>query len=111
MWKPCAGTVDLDQLKGRKCWAGLDLSASRDLTALVLTFADNEGGYDIVPFFWLPADDLADREDQDRVPYTRWRDEGFLLTCPGRTIDPDAIALKIAELHGQYGIEALAYDR
>lgn len=111
VWKPCAGAVGLDRLKGRKCWAGLDLSASRDLTALALVFADDDGSYDIVPFFWLPADDLADREDQDRVPYTRWRDDGFLLTCPGRTIDPEAVALKIAELHGQYGIEALAYDR
>ena len=111
VWKPCAGAVGVDRLKGRKCWAGLDLSASRDLTALALVFADDDGSYDIVPFFWLPADDLADREDQDRVPYTRWRDDGFLLTCPGRTIDPEAVALKIAELHGQYGIEALAYDR
>lgn len=111
VWKPCGGAVDLDRLKGRKCWAGLDLSASRDLTALALVFAADDGSFDIVPFFWLPADGLVDREDQDRVPFTRWRDEGFLLTCPGRTIDPEAVALKIAELHGQYGIEALAYDR
>jgi phage terminase large subunit-like protein len=111
VWKPCNGVVDIDGLKGRRCFAGLDLSASRDLTALVLVFVDDDNNFDALPFFWLPAEDLADREDTDRVPYQRWRDEGFLLTCPGRTIDPDAVALKIAELHGEYNMEVLAYDR
>ena len=64
-----------------------------------------------VPFFWLPGDDLRDREDTDRVPYVRWRDEGHLLTVPGKTMDPAAVARKIAELHGQYDIKALAFDR
>lgn len=111
VWKPCNGVVDVDSLKGRRCFGGLDLSASRDLTALVLVFAADDGTYDALPFFWLPADDLADREDTDRVPYQQWRDDGYLLTCPGRTIDPNAVALKIADLHGEYNIEVLAYDR
>lgn len=111
VWKACGGPVDLDSLKGRTCHAALDLAASRDLTALVLVFADDDGGFDVVPFFWLPGDDLRDREDQDRVPYVRWRDEGHLLTMPGKTTDPKAVALKIAELHGLYGFTALAYDR
>lgn len=111
VWKPCAGAVYQAALKGRRCFAGLDLSASRDLTALVLNFEDADGVFDILPFFWLPDADLREREDTDRVPYVRWRDDGHLLTCPGKTIDPRAVALKIAELHGEYTIEALAYDR
>ena len=111
VWKPCAGAVDMTGLKGRKCFGGLYLSASRDLTALVLVFLDKHGAFDAVPFFWLPDDDLQERADTDRVPYVRWRDDGKLLTIPGRTIDPKVVALKIAELHGEYGIEALAYDR
>lgn len=111
VWKPCGGAVDVEALKGRRCFGGLDLSASRDLTALVLTFEDDDGFLDVLPFFWLPDADLAEREDTDRVPYCRWRDDGYLLTSPGRTIDPEVVARKIAELHGQYTIEALAYDR
>ncbi|MDP2333850.1 MAG: terminase large subunit [Reyranella sp.] len=110
-WAPCAGVVDLEALKGRRCIAGLDLSASRDLTALVLVFLDDNGALDVLPHFWLPADDLAERAEQDRVPYVEWAAEGFLLTCPGRTIDPEIIAAKIAELHGLYNIESVAYDR
>jgi phage terminase large subunit-like protein len=100
-----------DRLKGRPCWAGLDLGATRDLTALVLVFADDDGGYDVLPFFWLPGDDLRDREDTDRVPYVRWREQGYLLTVPGKTMDPAAVARKLAELHGQYDIKGVAFDR
>ena len=112
VWKACGEAVpDLDTLKGRPCHAALDLAASRDLTALVLVFEDEDGGYDVVPFFWLPDDDLREREDTDRVPYVQWRDAGFLLTMPGKTTDPEVIARKIAELHGRFGFTALAYDR
>jgi phage terminase large subunit-like protein len=111
VWKGCAGAVDLASLKGRPCYAALDLGASRDLTALVLIFEAPDGSFDVVPFFWLPEDDLREREDADRAPYVRWRDDGHLLTCPGKTINPAAVALKIAELHGAYNIATLAYDR
>lgn len=111
VWKPGAVPVEIEALKGRPCFGGLDLSASRDLTALVLTFRDDDDGFDAVPFFWLPDSDLREREDADRVPYVRWRDDGHLLTIPGKTIDPKVIALKIAELHGVYELQALAFDR
>jgi phage terminase large subunit-like protein len=124
VWALGNAPVAVDRLKGRPCWAGLDLGATRDLTALVLVFADDgaSGGsgaqppegifsYDVLPFFWLPGDDLRDREDADRVPYVRWREEGHLLTVPGKTMDPAAVARKLAELHGQYDIKALAFDR
>lgn len=111
VWKACGGEVDHARLKGRRCFAALDLAASRDLTALVLVFEDDDGGFDIVAYFWLPDDDLRDREDEDRVPYVRWRDEGLLLTMPGRTTNPAVVARKIAELHGQFEFQALAYDR
>lgn len=111
VWKACGGAVDLDKLKGRPCWAAFDFGAVRDLSALVLVFQDDDGGFDVLPFFWLPDDGLRDREEQDRVPYCLWRDQGHLQTMPGKTNDPAFIARKIAELHGQFDIRALAYDR
>jgi phage terminase large subunit-like protein len=59
----------------------------------------------------LPGDTLTEREDEDNMPYRLWRDEGFLLTFPGRATDPKAVAMKIAELHGLCRIKALAFDR
>lgn len=81
------------------------------MTALVLVFADDDGGYDVLPFCWLPGETLGEREDEDGMPYGTWARAGHLLTFEGRTTDPKAVAMKIAELHGIYDIKALAFDR
>ena len=102
---------DKEELKGRACYAGLDLSASKDMTALMLVFAGDNGSFDILPYCWLPGENLLEAQDRDHMPYGVWAHQGHLLTFPGRTTDPKAVALKIAELHGRYQIRALAYDR
>jgi phage terminase large subunit-like protein len=110
IWKGCGAPLSLD-LKGRRCRAALDLGATKDLTALVLVFGDEASGYDVLPYVWLPGD-VQEAEDRDRLPYATWVRGGHLHTFPGKSsTDPKAVALKIAELHGRYHIEALAYDR
>jgi phage terminase large subunit-like protein len=114
VWKACGEAVDEDALRGRPCFAGLDLGATRDMTALVLVFANAVGridSFDVLPFCWLPGETLEEHENNDRMPYTLWARQGYLQTFEGRTTDPKAVALKIAELHGLYNIQALAFDR
>jgi phage terminase large subunit-like protein len=106
-----ANEYDIRDLKGRQCYAGLDLGATKDMTALVLVFADTDGAFDVIPFCWLPGETLSEREDEDNMPYRVWARDGDLLTFPGRATDPKAVALKIAELHGLCRIKALAFDR
>lgn len=110
-WKACEDRNDNVNSKGRKCFAGLDLGATRDMTSLVLVFAGSDGSFDVLPHCWLPGETLAQRQDEDRMPYRVWVQQGHLLTFPGRSTDPKAVAMKIAELHGQYNIQALAFDR
>jgi phage terminase large subunit-like protein len=81
------------------------------MTALILVFAGDDGCFDVLPFCWLPGESLVEAQDRDHMPYHLWAQQGHLLTFPGRTTDPKAIALKIAELHGTYNIKALAFDR
>lgn len=111
-WSTC-GDVELflPGLRGLPCYAGLDLAASKDLTALVLAFVGDDGEYVALPFCWLPGETLQEATDRDHMPYATWVQQGHLLTFPGRTTDPKVIALKIAELHGTYNIRALAFDR
>lgn len=112
LWKANGGNVyDIRNLRGRPCYAGLDLGATKDMTALVLVFADRDGGFDVIPFCWLPGETLSEREDQDNMPYRVWAQDGDLLTFPGRATDPKAVAMKIAELHGMCNIKSLAFDR
>lgn len=108
-WDACAGAVDVEALRGRPCWGGLDLSSTRDLTALVLYFPEDGGT--IVPFFWVPADRLQEREASDRVPYPLWHQQGLLEAPAGRAINRAAIMHRLAALAATFDIRGLAFDR
>jgi phage terminase large subunit-like protein len=112
-WKACGGELDLEALKGRSCVAALDLSARRDLTALTLLFDPLPGELErpVITFVWTPAADLSARGQRDKAPYTTWKEQGFLLTTTGATVDPDFIAAHIAEIMALYDIRAMAFDR
>jgi phage terminase large subunit-like protein len=110
-WDLCAGAVDLEALKGKPCYAGLDLASTRDVTAFVLVFPDDEGGFDIVPHFWVPKDTMHDRVTRDRVPYDEWARDGLLNTTEGNVCDYDTIRDAIRELAETFEIVSIAYDR
>jgi phage terminase large subunit-like protein len=95
---------------GAMCYAGLDLSASRDLTAFVLAFPQDEG-YDIIPHFFLPSDGLREKAKTEKVPYDIWADQGFLTVIDGPVIVPAMVAQAVAEASERYSIQLLAYDR
>jgi len=106
-WNACAEEPLIPD--GARVYAGLDLGATRDMTALVLVHQDIEGIFHIQPHFWLPGEVRA-REDQDGLPYNLWARDG-LITLAGPTTDPQMIALRIAELNSRYRIMTLGFDR
>lgn len=110
-WEACGAAPDLDALRGRECYAGLDLSASRDLTAFVLVFPDGAGGFDVVPRFFLPGGGIAEKSQKDRVPYDRWAVRGQLELIPGPTVDPGYVARAVGEAAAAYDLRAVGYDR
>jgi len=107
-WKACGGPVDPVDLYGRPCWGGLDLSSTTDLTALVLFFPEDGGA--VLPYFWMPGDNLSDREDRDRVPYRTWTKQGLELT-PGRAIDKGFIVRRLATIAADFDLQGLGFDR
>lgn len=111
-WDACGvAPVDPAALKGRRCYAALDLSSTTDITALVLLFPDDAGGYQLLVFFWVPAENARERERRDRVPYMQWIKEGHIEATAGDVIDYDVIRRRINELGELYDIEELAIDR
>ena len=63
--------IDIDRLKSRECYCGLDLSSTSDITAFVMVFPPMHEGdkYIVVPHFWLPRETLDLRVRRDHVPY------------------------------------------
>jgi phage terminase large subunit-like protein len=109
-WEACGGEVVADLLKGKPCYAGLDLSSTTDITALVLAFP-LDGAVKLLPFFWIPADDLHERSKRDHVPYELWVKQGLINATAGNVIDYGFIVAKIAELRKQYALKEIAFDR
>lgn len=91
-------------------WAGLDLSARTDLTALVIA-QELDGVWNVHSRFWAPEKGLADRAKRDRVPYDVWVREGYLHTTPSATVDYEFVAEELAEIFGPLNVAAVAYDR
>ena len=72
---------------------------------------DQETSFQALAWFWLPEADLLEKENRDGVPYTAWRDAGFLTVTPGKSINKAFVASKLGELSGDFDIQAIAYDR
>lgn len=107
-WDPPA------ELRGRTAWAGLDLSATTDLTALNIWLPDSDehgsGGWSL-PLFWLPDFDLADRVEKDRVPYDRWAADGWLELTDGNVVDYSRITDALEWAASTFDLKRVSHDR
>ena len=103
--------VDARRLEGKPCYAGLDLASTRDITCLSLMFPDNNDGYDIIPFFFIPEENAYKRSERDKVDYLKWHREGHVIFTPGDVCDYNYIKQKIRDLSEIYDIQMIAYDR
>lgn len=110
-WDACKGTVDIEDLKGRDCYAGLDLSSTTDLTALAYVFPYEGGRYKTLMRFFIPEDTMREHERKDRVPYSEWVRRGYITATPGNVIDYKYIQSQLCEDRELFNIRELAYDR
>src|SRR4030042_835369 len=111
-WKKCGGKgkkVDSEKLGKQKCYAGIDLSSTNDISAVVLVF-EVEKDYKVLPFFFIPKDNIEKRVKEHRVPYDVWVSEGYIFATPGHVIDYTFIEDKIYELAKEYEILEIAID-
>ncbi|HFI0647054.1 TPA: terminase large subunit [Streptococcus suis] len=105
--------IHYDSLRGRSCYAGLDLSSTSDITAFVLVFPPRfeEENYIVLPFFWLPEDTLELRCRRDHVLYDVWERQGYIKTTEGNVVHYGFIEKFIVDLSEIYHIKEIAYDR
>lgn len=105
--------IDVEELYGRECYGGLDLSSTSDITAFVLVFPPRAEGekYVFLPYFWLPEETLDLRCRRDHVPYDVWEREGFINTTEGNVVHYGYIEKFIEELGEKFNIREIAFDR
>lgn len=109
MWDGCQSVIDRRRLKKRKCFVGMDLSSTRDLTALVAVFPDDEG-FDVLPCFFVPEETIHERARRDRVPYDLWARDGYVTTTPGNVVDYEAVRKMLHAWREEFDLREIAYD-
>jgi len=108
-WDSCPNEFDIEDLKGKICYGGLDLSATTDLTAFSLIFP--EEGNKTITYFFIPRERMLEKEKKDRVPYSVWEEQGYIDVTEGNAIDYSFIEDKIKKCMEKYQLKEIAYDR
>ena len=109
-WEACEGEIDLEKLKGKECWAGLDLASTRDISCLCLIFKEDEK-FIVVPYFFIPEENAKKRSERDKVDYVTWLKQEYIIGTSGDVADYNFIKEKIMELGMQFRIHSICYDR
>lgn len=113
VWKNCDhGPVDLELLKGKQCYAGLDMASNDDLTACVLNFPV-QSGIEIAQklyFFWMPEENVREKMQEHRADYQKWIELGYIRTTPGNIIDKAFILQALIDIMGLYDLQSIHYD-
>lgn len=113
--EPLLADFDVSLHKGSPVYLGLDLSQTRDLTALACVVrtgdVDGKPTFDAWAEAWTPGDTVEQRELRDRMPYTTWIQQGHLNARKGKNISFRDVGQRVAEINSDYEISMLAYDR
>lgn len=112
LWDATVGNWNPAELVGKKCYLGLDLSSTIDLTGACLLFPPQEGIPDWRALFeaWVPEESMKERVKRDQVPYDKWVKQKYLHATPGNVVDYEFVEARILALNKQYEIVEVDTD-
>jgi len=112
VWDKGARRFDWQVLKGRRCYGGLDLASTRDLTAFALVFPPDEsdGEWHLLVWFWCPQAKVDAQEADDAAPYKRWQAEKHLTATPGDVTDYGPVKERIRWAAQTFELVELGFD-
>lgn len=126
-WLACGGGEDLRTwpefdvellirkwgLLERPCYVGVDASWTKDMTAIVFGFPPQEEGepWKLLPFFWIPQEQVPEFERVCRVPIRSWIERGFVQQTPGNAYELRVVRERINWGRQMFDIREVAYDR
>lgn len=112
-WDACSAPAEVEALRGRECFGGLDLASKEDIAALVWLFPPVEAGerWKVLARFWIPGDRIAERVKRARVPYDVWSQQGLIEPTDGNITDYEFIRHRILEDCERFRVREIAVDR
>lgn len=111
-WLACKDSFHVDDLRGRRCYGGLDLSSTQDTTAFSLVFLPTAADpfMRCATWFWLPRENLDEFGRQNNATYIRWAEDGWIIGTDGEIVDLNYIERFILDARERYDIQEIGYD-
>jgi phage terminase large subunit-like protein len=100
------------ELLKKRCYVGIDLARTIDLTGAAPLFPPQEG-FDEWRFIldaWIPENRMREKIKQDKVNYGEWEKKGFIKATPGDVIDYSYVKAKIEEYETLYDVKYYCAD-
>lgn len=116
VWDKAGRRFDPSILAGRRCFGGLDLSSTRDLTALALVFPplddDPSGEWYLLVYTYCPRAKVDEQASEDRADYAKWERDGWLTVTEGNVTDYAPLkAFILDHVRTTYDLIELAFDK
>ena len=109
-WDKCKRDYTESDFHGRLCYAGIDLASTRDVVALVLVFPEDDGGFSVLPWFWIPEENVDRRSMQDQRIVRRFAEQGDIETTEGDVIDVIYLSRRMTEIMSDYEVGGIGFD-
>ena len=108
-WERCQ--VEPMEFGERPVFCGVDLASTWDTTSFVAVSPDDDGNLDVFAKFFVPRDNAFEREKTDKVPYSAWTEQGYLVATPGNICDYGVLQAFIEDFCKNHNVQTIAFDR
>lgn len=110
IWDEGHGEIDLEALRGRKAWIGVDLSKRIDLSAVVCVIELEDGRFAVHCMGFTPEAQIRKRAQVDGAPYSLWVEQGWMTACPGDIVDRLIVEDYIRDLCEKFDVQESVFD-
>jgi len=100
-WSNCRNDIKMEDLKGQRCFVGLDLSSTTDISAVMFYFPDFCACFGL---YYCPKTAFENKIEYGMM----FKDE--LRIIPGSIIDYGVIGTDLNEMKKEYKIECIGFD-
>lgn len=101
--------IDISEFAGRHNCMGLDLGATRDMTALAVYAPAKDGLKALLKVFFFVPEEQVEARKKD-APYDQWVADGHLVPTPGNKFDSDFVRKKILDIQAEFGTAKVCFD-
>jgi phage terminase large subunit-like protein len=101
------------ELRGRRCFGGLDLSSTRDLTSFVLLFPPDDfdtGEWFVLVWIFCPQAKVDEQSYSDAAPYAKWKEAGWLTVTDGNVLDYAVVRKTVKAACNAFDVQEVAFD-